>query len=86
MRKNELFIDYTDTDYILSCIINVKNSSNQCYVKWNNCIIIIPEIYDKYTVDFEMNEMLENVCAIQQMNVFLLTCIAIVFIFRFFLG
>ena len=45
-----------------------------------------PEIYDKYTVDFEMNEMLENVCAIQQMNVFLLTCIAIVFIFRFFLG
>ena len=33
-----------------------------------------------------MNEMLENVCAIQQMNVFLLTCIAIVFIFRFFLG
>ena len=71
MRKNELFIDYTDTDYILSCIINVKN---------------FPEIYDKYIVDFKMNEMLENICAIQQMNVFLLTCIAIVFIFRFFLG
>ena len=73
MRKNELFVDYIDTDYILSFIINTKNSS-------------ISEIYYKYIVDFEMNEMLENVCAIQQMKVFLLTCIAILFIFRFFLG
>ena len=78
MRKNELFIDYIDTDYILSFIINTKNSSNQCYV--------IPEIYDKYTVDFEMIKIMENVCAIQQMKVFLLTCIAILFIFGFFLG
>ena len=47
---------------------------------------IIPEIYDKYIVVFEVNKMLENICTIQQMKVFLLTCIVILFIFRFFLG
>ena len=47
---------------------------------------IIPEIYDKYIVVFEMNKMLENICTIQQMKFFPLTCIIILFIFRFFLG
>ena len=85
MRKNELFIDYIDTDYILSCIINAKNSFNQCYVIFIQNEIF-PEIYDKYIVVFEMNKMLENICTIQQMKFFPLSCIAILFIFRFFLG
>ena len=85
MRKNELFIDYIDTDYILSCTINAKNSSNHCYVIFIQNEII-PEIYDKYIVVFEMNKMLENICTIQQMKFFPLICIAILFIFRFFLG
>ena len=71
MRKNELFIDYIDTDYILSCTINAKNSSNHCYVIFIQNEII-PEIYDKYIVVFEMNKMLENICTIQQMKFFLL--------------
>ena len=31
---------------------------------------IIPEIYDKYIVVFEMNKTLENICTIQQMKFF----------------
>ena len=42
-------------------------------LKRNNCVIITPEIYDKYIAVFEMYKMLENVCTIQQMKVFLLT-------------
>ena len=62
MRKNELFIDYIDTDYILSCIINAKNSSNQFYV-----------IYDEYicgsNIKITLYELFRLVCRVLDVNV-----------------
>ena len=47
-------------------ILLINNTSKSIFIQNE----IIPEIYDKYIVVFEMNKMLENICTIQQMKFF----------------